>query len=166
MVLVTAPPEEDLRRLTGILERHSHDPRLRWATQENQGTGPTRRRLAEMARGRYVLSIDDDDMLFPDTLEVFASVIERHPEAEVFRGGGQLIGLVNRYLLPRQRVLIGGVSVDTFEVTQPFVLERGALGRLGNFEGDDAIGGAGEDTDLFLKIDRAKLPTIIVNRPL
>jgi len=166
VVLVDGPPEEDLKRLTGILERYGQDRRLRWATQENQGTGPTRRRLVEMARGRYVLSIDDDDMLFPDTLEIFAAVIERHPEVGVFRGGGQLMGLVNRYLLPRQRVLIGGVSVDTFEVTQPFVLKRDTLARLGNFEGDDAIGGAGEDTDLFLKIDRAKLPTIIVNRPL
>ncbi|MET0166382.1 MAG: glycosyltransferase, partial [Vicinamibacterales bacterium] len=165
-ILVDGPPEADRRRILEILSDYRNDPRIVVAEQENIGTGPTRRRLAQAARGAYLLTLDDDDMLVPTTLSAFASAIERYPDADFFRGGTRMVGLLDRYHAPRRRVVVDGISSDTFEVTQPFVIRRSALEELGGFEGDDSIKGAGEDTDLFLKVDRTGMRTIIIDRPL
>lgn len=165
-ILIDGPPPHHLNRILATLEKHHDDPRVRFNVQENQGTGPTRRNLAQMARGEFVFSIDDDDMLFPESLAAFAAAIEQHPEADFFRAGAQMIGLVNRYHPSRPRVLIDGISVDHFEVTQPFLIRRKMLESIGNFQGDDKINGAGEDTILFLKLDRRKERTIIIDQPL
>jgi MoaA/NifB/PqqE/SkfB family radical SAM enzyme/GT2 family glycosyltransferase len=164
-ILIDGPPERDRQRILEILGEY-RDPRVIVTEQENAGTGPTRRRLAQAARGEYLLTVDDDDMLVPRTLEVFASAIERYPKVDFFRGGARIVGLVERYHAPRLRVIVDGISADTFEVTQPFVIRRTALERLGGFEGDAAIKGAGEDTDLFLKVDRAGTRTVIIDRAL
>jgi MoaA/NifB/PqqE/SkfB family radical SAM enzyme/glycosyltransferase involved in cell wall biosynthesis len=165
-ILIDGPPEGHRRRIFDILEKHRSDPRIIVGEQENRGTGPTRRALAEAAQGEFVLSIDDDDMLVPETLEVFATAVTRHPEVDFFRGGAQMVGLLDRYHPPRARILVDGISADTFEVTQPFLIRTTTLASLGGFEGDESIKGAGEDTDLFLKIDRAGLRTVIIDRPL
>jgi len=165
MILVDGPPETDRRRLLDILGEYN-DPRIMFSEQENAGTGPTRRRLAQAARGEYLLTLDDDDMLVPTTLEVFASAAERYPQVDFFRAGARMVGLVERYHAPRIRVIVDGISADTFEVTQPFVIRKTTLESLGGFEGDEAIKGAGEDTDLFLKLDRAGTRTVIIDRPL
>jgi len=165
-ILIDGPPEHDRQRILEILQDYRDDPRVIFSEQQNSGTGPTRRRLAEAAQGEYVLSVDDDDMLVPETLQVFADTIQRHPEVGFFRGGAQMVGLLNRYHPPRSRVVVDGISADTFEVTQPFLIQKNVLESLGGFEGDPSIKGAGEDTDLFLKVDRPGLRTIIVDRPL
>lgn len=165
-ILVDGPPPAQLNRILGVLDKHRDDLRLRYKVQENQGTGPTRGNLAKMARGEFILSIDDDDMLFPESLAVFAAAIQQHPDADFFRAGAQMIGLVNRYHPSRPRVIIDDISVDHFEVTQPFLIRRTMLEEIGNFQGDEHINGAGEDTILFLKLDRRKQRTVIVDQPL
>jgi MoaA/NifB/PqqE/SkfB family radical SAM enzyme/glycosyltransferase involved in cell wall biosynthesis len=165
-ILIDGPPPHHLNRILSVLEKHRDDVRVRFKVQKNQGTGPTRRALAQMARGEFILSIDDDDMLFPESLAAFAAAIEQHPETDFFRAGAQMIGLVNRYHPSRPRVLIDNISVDHFEVTQPFLIRRKMLESIGNFQGDDKINGAGEDTILFLKLDRRKERTIIIDQPL
>jgi organic radical activating enzyme/GT2 family glycosyltransferase len=165
-ILIDGPPEHDRQRILDILQDYRDDSRIIVSEQQNSGTGPTRRRLSEAAQGEYVLSVDDDDMLVPETLEVFASAVKRHPDVGFFRGGAQMVGLLTRYHPPRSRVVVDGISADTFEVTQPFLIRKTVLESLGGFEGDPSIKGAGEDTDLFLKVDRAGLRTIILDRPL
>lgn len=166
LMLVDGPPPEALRRIRQVLEDHAADPRIYYDSQPNRGTGPTRRALAELATGDFVMSIDDDDVLAPDALETFASAIRHHPDAQVFRGGARLIGLVERELRPRPRLVIAGVSNDPFEVTQPWAIRRAALQKLGGFRWDTALRNAGEDTLLFDDIDRARLTTCIIDRPL
>lgn len=165
-ILVDGPPEEDQRAIRKILDTYAHDDRVNFEFQENMGTGWTRSRLAGMAGGEFVITIDDDDMFFPDTLEIFAAAIDQNTGVPFFRGGAHLVGVINQYLYPRARIIVDGISADTFEVTQPFAIKRTVLEQLGGFEGDETIKGAGEDTDLFLKIDSIKLPTIIINRPM
>ena len=165
-ILIDGPPENDRRQILEILEDYRNDSRIVFAEQPNRGTGPTRRRLAEEARGEYLVTLDDDDMLMPKTLEVFASAAERFPEVDFFRAGARMVGLVDRYHAARPRLMVDGLSADTFEVTQPFVIRNSALHRIGGFEGDDAIKGAGEDTDLFLKLDKVGTRTVIIDRAL
>jgi MoaA/NifB/PqqE/SkfB family radical SAM enzyme len=166
LILVDGPPEADEKRIFEILSRVASDPRIRVRRWPNRGTGPSRQALAEDASGDFLLPIDDDDLLPAHALEVFASAVKRHPEVRCFRGGTQLAGLVDQYLRPRRRLIVNGISSDPFEVSQPFLISRQTLAELGGFEGDPALRNAGEDTDLFHKLDQARVRTLIIDEPL
>ncbi|HEY0512612.1 MAG TPA: radical SAM protein [Thermoanaerobaculia bacterium] len=166
LILVDGPPEEDERRILEILSRVASEPRIRVRRWRNRGTGPSRQALAEDASGDFLLAIDDDDLLPAHALEVFASAVRRHPGARCFRGGTRLVGLVDQYLRPRRRLIVNGISSDPFEVSQPFLISRETLAELGGFEGDPALRNAGEDTDLFHKLDQARVRTLIIDEPL
>lgn len=166
IVIIDGPPAKDEKRLLSMLQQHASDPRIRYYKQRNMGTGPTRQRLFSLAKGDFIISIDDDDMFAPDTLEVFVGAIRQYPEIQIFRGGTQLTGLVDQYLCPRRRVIINGISNDIFEVNQPYVIARSLVELLGGFEGDNSIRGAGEDSDFFHKVDKTGLKTYIIDRPL
>ncbi len=166
LILVDGPPEEEERRIFEILARVGSDPRIQVRRWENRGTGPSRQALAAAAAGDFLLPIDDDDLLPAHALEVFASAVQRYPVVKCFRGGTRLVGLVDQYLQPRRRLIVNGISADPFEVSQPFLLSRETLEELGGFEGDPAIRHAGEDTDLFHKLDQARVRTLILDEPL
>lgn len=166
IVVVDGPPARDRKTIVSVLEQYATDPRVRFYVQENLGTGPTRRRLAELSIGDYVVSIDDDDMFHADLLKVFASAIDQHPGCAVFRAGAQLFGLVDTYLRPRQRAIVNGIPGDLFEATQPWAIARSAIATLGGFDGDKSFGEAGEDSDLFLKMDTTTLETGLIDAPL
>lgn len=166
LILVDGPPEEDERQILEILSRVRSEPRIRCRRGQNRGTGPCRQSLAEEATGDFLLPIDDDDLLPAHALEVFASAVRKHPEARCFRGGMQLVGLVEEYLRPRRRLVVAGISGDPFEVSQPFLVARETLAEVGGFEGDPALRNAGEDTWLFHKLDRAGVRTLILDEPL
>jgi len=61
-------------------------PFLRVETQPNAGIAVTRNRLLKMARGRFVMFMDDDDTLAPDFIMRFAGEAQR-TEADVVCGG-------------------------------------------------------------------------------
>lgn len=166
VVLIDGPPEEENERLISILKKYASDNRIRFYCQENKGTGPTRRRLVQMAKGDFIVTIDDDDMFHHDALKIFAVALKNYPDIHVFRGGAQLFGLVDLYLRPRQRNIVSGISNDIFEATQPFAINRKVLTDLGGFVGDKCFGEAGEDSDLLIKIEKAKLKTYLIDKPM
>ena len=54
--------------------------RVVFLTQENAGTCITLNRLVEQAQGAYVLVLDSDDKLFPETIEKELAFLKNHPE--------------------------------------------------------------------------------------
>jgi MoaA/NifB/PqqE/SkfB family radical SAM enzyme len=163
---IDGPKPVQLRKLVAVLDEFKADPRIRIRRFEHLGTGPVRRRLALDAEGDYIVGIDDDDRLAPHALERFAQAIEANPSVALLRGGTRVFGLYDAYLPPRPRYLIGGISNDLFEVNQPWAVSRRVLESFGGFEWDAALKNAGEDSDLFLKIDRAQLPVVTIDEPL
>ena len=166
LVIVDGPPEGDRQAILDVLKLHQADPRVRYEVQENAGTGPTRMRLAQMAAGQFVVTLDDDDVLHPTVLDVFRRAIEADPNLDVCRGGTQLIGFSDKYLSPRKRITVAGIPCDIFEANQPFAISRCKLIELGGFDGDESFGNAGEDSDLFLRVDACDLRTRLIDVPL
>ena len=61
-LIVDGPPAAELERILAVLGTID-DRRVTWSRQDNRGTGPTRRRLAQESRGDFVVSIDDDSVV-------------------------------------------------------------------------------------------------------
>ncbi len=163
---IDGPVEHNLVKIRAILREYDGDPRIHVEYQEHLGTGPTRKKLADAAEGDYLIGMDDDDRLAPRALERIAEEIERVPGAPLLRGGTKTFGLFEAYLSPRTRYMVGGAPNDIFEVNQPYVVRRDVMHALGGFEWDDQLKSAGEDSDLFLKADRAGLPVRLIDEPL
>jgi len=72
-------------------------PFLKVETQPNAGAPATRNRLIRMARGRYVMFIDDDDTYDPDCIGRFV--------AEALRTGADLVAGGYRRVSPDGRIL-------------------------------------------------------------
>jgi MoaA/NifB/PqqE/SkfB family radical SAM enzyme/glycosyltransferase involved in cell wall biosynthesis len=163
---VDGPKEIQFRKIAAVLDEFKTDYRIHIRRYPHLGTGPARRRLATEARGSFIVTIDDDDLLPAKALERFAHVIDQNPGAALIRGGTRLFGLYEAYLPPRPRFRIGPISNDLFEVNQPFAVRRETLESFGGFEWDPDLKNAGEDSDLFLKIDHAELPVVTIDEPL
>ncbi|HEV2833896.1 MAG TPA: radical SAM protein [Pyrinomonadaceae bacterium] len=163
---IDGPKEIQFRKMAALLDHLKEDTRIHIRRYPHLGTGPARGRLAAESRGEFIMTLDDDDRLAPTILERFASAIDEHPGVALVRGGTRLFGLYEAYLPPRTRFRVGPISNDLFEVNQPFAVRRSTLESFGGFEWDPALRNAGEDSDLFLKIDRAELPVVTIDEPL
>jgi MoaA/NifB/PqqE/SkfB family radical SAM enzyme/glycosyltransferase involved in cell wall biosynthesis len=163
---IDGPKEIQFRKIASILDEFKADQRIHIRHYSHLGTGPTRRRLALEARGQYIITLDDDDLLPQRALERLACAVDECSNAVLIRGGTRLFGLYEAYLPPRARFRVGPISNDLFEVNQPFAVRRDVLEAFGGFEWDPDLKNAGEDSDLFLKIDRAELPVINIDEPL
>ncbi len=166
LVGLDGPKDTHLRTMTQILADYAADSRVRPFLLPHAGTGPTRRRLASEATGDFVMAMDDDDRLPPHALARFAAAIDAEPGAVALRGGTRVFGLLETYLPPRRRYLVGGIPNDIFEVNQPWLIRRNVLAALGGLEWDANLKNAGEDSDLFLKVDRAGAPVVLIDEPL
>lgn len=63
------------------------DPRIRYLRNpENLGISPTRNRLLDLARGKYVAIMDHDDVSLPDRFEKQVAYLDAHPDVGVVSG--------------------------------------------------------------------------------
>ena len=60
--------------------------RIRWETQSNQGSNPTRNRLLAMARGSWLQYLDADDYLLDDKIALQAEVVAGRDDIDVIYG--------------------------------------------------------------------------------
>ena len=69
-----------------------HDIRI-VSHEENHGVGVARNRIISEARGRYLYFLDSDDIIEPDTIDRFVSVIQKY-DADVVYGSWKRIDKV------------------------------------------------------------------------
>ncbi|MDX1944666.1 MAG: glycosyltransferase [Pirellulaceae bacterium] len=136
---------------------------LRGAYEPKQGIVAARNRGLKEARGRWIAFFDDDQIADPRWLaELFALATAKQCRCV---GGAVYLQLpkgCSRQLAPTVRMILG----ESIWSDQPLryggritpgcgnlMVERSVFAEVGGF--DDAVGGRGEDTDLFRRIDRA-----------
>jgi glycosyltransferase involved in cell wall biosynthesis len=67
---------------TWAIIREYNDPRIRsWQNEKNIGEYPNRNKVLKEAKGKYIIYVDGDDVLYEDTLRKIREYVDRFPEA-------------------------------------------------------------------------------------
>jgi glycosyltransferase involved in cell wall biosynthesis len=147
------------RKAQKILEQWSEHPGISVRFQENAGVGPSRRKLTEWSTSEYILPMDDDDVLFPECLSQMAACMDAHPEAGIVRAKRVFFDRKGRKVDRPQwfpfepRTFRDGMTCDVHNHSQPVLIRRSAYLKTEGWFGFGEFGGAGEDCDIFLKIE-------------
>jgi GT2 family glycosyltransferase len=150
--------DDPSRRILEELEQRSH-PNVTVYFAENQGIARARRFLTERSRGEFVLPLDDDDVLPFHAVERFLLAAERLPWSAVIRGQRKIIGETGEVIdtppwFPFEpRHYQHGMVTDLLNHTQPYLIRRSAYDRTAGWEGFADFAFAGEDCDIYLKLE-------------
>lgn len=150
--------DELSHRILKILERLDH-PMLRVFFSENRGISRSRHFLSEQASEDYILPLDDDDMFAPTTVERFLAVAESKPWAGIIRARRRFIdehgNLIDspEWFPFEERHYQHGMVTDVYNHCQPYLISRRAYDATLGWEGFPDFQFAGEDCDIFLKIE-------------
>jgi glycosyltransferase involved in cell wall biosynthesis len=125
----------------------------------NRGIARARRFLSEHSPGDYILPLDDDDALPCHAIERFAAAASARPWASVIRARREIIDADGKILDERPwfpfeaRHYQHGMVTDIHNHSQPTLFSRPAYERTAGWEGFEDFSYAGEDCDLYLKLE-------------
>lgn len=146
------------RRILEELDRRNY-PTVTVHFAENRGIARARRFLSEHSQGDFILPLDDDDALPFNAVERFLSVAQEKPWAAVIRAQRKIIDEQGKVLdtppwFPFEpRHYQHGMVTDLMNHTHPYLIRRSAYERTSGWEGFDDFGFAGEDCDIYLKLE-------------
>ncbi|HVU02553.1 MAG TPA: glycosyltransferase [Polyangiaceae bacterium] len=150
--------DEQSRRILEDLDARKL-PRVTVHFGENRGIARARRFLTEHSRGDFILPLDDDDALPFNAVERFLEVAAQKPWASIIRAQRKIIDEDGNVLdtpawFPFEpRKYQRGMVRDLMNHTQPYLMRRSAYDRTSGWEGFADFGFAGEDCDIYLKLE-------------
>jgi glycosyltransferase involved in cell wall biosynthesis len=144
-----------------ILERVERlkDPRIQVFFEARRGIARARRFLTERSSGDWILPLDDDDVLTPDAVESFLAEAAARPWSALIRARRDFIDESGRTVdMPQwfpfePRHYEHGMTTDVFNHCQPYLIRRSAYEKTSGWEGFGDFMFAGEDCDIFLKLE-------------
>ena len=130
-------------------------------SQSNQGVSTARNNAAALATGDYLLFLDSDDLLYPDSIEVMVAMLaDAGPEVAYCYGQLQYFGEKNN--------IFNSAEFDTIKLAKLNYIQTSALIKRDIFEG---VGGFDrgfdlrEDWELFVRILHYGYKGIYLQRP-
>ncbi len=126
-----------------------NNPLIKILSQENAGPVIARNNALKIAKGKYFIPLDADDLICHDTIENAVKAIERDPEIAVVHGDCQYFGEKNHLFVPdkvnAKNILIGrSIPLCT-------LIRKEAFDQVGGF--DEFLSRKGlEDWDLWLTL--------------
>jgi glycosyltransferase involved in cell wall biosynthesis len=157
---------------TTMLARFAQaDSRVRVHWQRNSGYVVALNRGCALARGKYIVRLDADDVAIPDRLERQVDFLEQHPEVAVVGGAVEGIdGAGTKLFLDRPPLEDGkikdGLHAMSFPLCHPAVaIRKKAFDDAGGYRTQFQ---PAEDYDLWLRIIEAwqvaNLPDVVVRK--
>lgn len=134
-------------------------PNIKVYFGENRGIANARRFLTEHSEGEYILPLDDDDVLVGNAVDKFLTFVEARPWSGIVRGRREFIDEEGRVVdmepwFPFEpRHYQHGMVTDLFNQSQPYLINRSFYEQTAGWEGFEDFMFAGEDCDLFLKLE-------------
>ncbi len=150
--------DDHSRSILEELQRENH-PRIQIHFSENRGIARARRYLTEHSVGEYILPLDDDDQLAPNAVERFVAYVKERPWCGIVRAQRGFIdqhgnGVQQEPWFPfERRHFYRGMVKDVFNHCQPYLIHRAAYERTSGWEGFEDFMWAGEDCDIYLKLE-------------
>ncbi|MCF6783147.1 glycosyltransferase [Stutzerimonas stutzeri] len=151
-----------------LLGRFSY--RITYVRQgRNQGPAAARNTAHSLARGRYVVYLDDDDIFLPNHLQALADALQEHPDEVVYSDAlfvaerienGVRHSLKEERRYPHDNYSRERLFVDNYIPVNTFAWPRAVAAEIGEF--DEALPGL-EDWDFLLRL-AARLPFHHVQR--
>ncbi|HEV7684318.1 MAG TPA: glycosyltransferase [Pyrinomonadaceae bacterium] len=146
------------KKILEQIEQFNH-PKIKVYFQERQGIAISRAFLSAKSKGDFILPLDDDDMLAPDTVERFLTAAQAMPWSGIIRARrkfidehGQLVDMEPWFPFEPRHYQNGMVN-DLLNHSQPYLIRRSAYERTSGWEGFADFFFAGEDCDIFTKIE-------------
>lgn len=125
---------------------------------QNRGHAAARNAALNLARGRYLVYLDDDDLFLPDHLSTLALALSKHPESVVYTDAVFILERFeagNRIEVRREKRHAHGdysrakLAVDNFIPVNTFAWPRALAASVGGF--DEDLSGL-EDWDFLLRL--------------
>jgi len=136
------------------------NPQIKVFYTERMGIAQARRYLTQHSQGEWILPLDHDDLLDKEAVKRFLRAAETAPWAGIIRARRAFVderGTIHRdtpdWFPFQDRHYHRGMTTDLFNHAQPMIIRRSAYQQTTGWEGYDEYYGAGEDCDMFLKIE-------------
>ena len=149
---------------------------VKYFWQENQGVCRAYNRGIDLSQGEYILFLDADDMLLPDTLRKEVEVLDANPqvafcygEAYMMNDEGKHIYRVRKSTFLKRSGIVDGMQqirelLFANRITSSTVmLRRRCLDEVGRF--DEGIGAIAEDRHLYIRLAK-RYPLFYLAEPL
>jgi GT2 family glycosyltransferase len=150
--------DERSRQILEVLQEFRH-PRVSVHYGNGLGIARARRFLTEQTTAEYILPLDDDDLLKPDAVERFLDAAEAAPWSGIIRArrdfvdeSGGAVEMEDWFPFGPRRYQ-RGMTCDLYNHGQPYMISRWAYGQTTGWEGFEEYRFAGEDCDIFAKIE-------------
>lgn len=131
---------------------------IRYEYQRNQGVSSARNRAFALAGGEYVVFLDSDDLLLPNSLAILSQALHENPDIGVVHSNGYVIDQTGRRVgeLSAHRRLPVEDTLEYFVLGSPVIGLHSAMIRRTALEAvdgpfDETMAGY-EDWDLFLRL--------------
>ncbi len=134
-------------------------PKITFLHRSNKGIAQSRRLLSNFSTSDIILPLDDDDRLLPNTLKQFAGFANKYKGFGIIRARREFIDSAGVKLKQacwfpfEQRQQYKGMTIDIHNHSQPYIINRKSYLKTKGWEGYSKFKGAGEDCDIFLKIE-------------
>ncbi len=152
-----------------------HAGKLHLIEQENRGLSAARQAGFSLARGKYILCLDADDLLEPGAVEAVISTLDAHPEAEAAVGNALRVAADGRTILSELAQTPGRgapwpprwpdvLRVNPFGAGMAVACRASAIRRVGGLE----VPGVRrcEDWDLWVRMVRCGMHFVPIERVL
>lgn len=129
------------------------DPRIRYVQQQNIGIPRTRNKALEIARGKYIAFLDDDDMWLSEKLATQVNFMEAHPEVGLCYSRFQIYKKEGNHfkkgkLFPETLATTFEETLDVFIPPPSALIRKSCLDEVGWFDPKYHFG---SDFDLCLR---------------
>lgn len=115
------------------LKEYENNPKIHLLHQENLGPSSARNKAIDLCSSKYIIPLDSDDLILPNSLELTLPILEKNNEIDVVYGKSYLFNKKNSIYSERTAPVIGKMLVDN---TIPFcsIIRKETFKKVGGLD--------------------------------